>query len=349
VPDVEADVVFELWSGLKMQFPKKKLILCSAVSSLSFLQARLAFGQEAAPQAAPNPAGRFAIDEAGISILTLPGWEIKPKTNGISLMMLEPEKDPIPMSEVQSGKITGAKPKDGEELVRYRRSFSVAVKHSPAAIDQEQMDSFKADLTKYFQGLGYAKDFQIIDGKFVDVKSKGDGILLFSQATMNGILMQQMHLLVSGSEKHVIVTYADLAASFAQGGESYNQAWQTMMSVEVPGNAPERLNVMKSYVIPGAIILVLLGLLSSALTFVRRRKFQSEADDLMAEEANSSWEAAEVSSKASDGTSAANTIVSGFAFKNEESLDEDSDNWDISESKSPNASEQPQSAVSGFW
>jgi hypothetical protein len=93
--------------------------------------------------------------------------------------------------------------------------------------------------------------------------------------------MMQMHILVSGGEKQFLLTYTDLAARFSdQNDKGFDTAWNSMVSIEVSGMTPSRIEgYYKYFALAG-------GMLFLGLTmFLLRRKaskqdFDGEANAL---------------------------------------------------------------------
>ena len=95
-----------------------------------------------------------------------------------------------------------------------------------------------------------AKDFLIIEHKFFDYRGKNDGLILYSQLTLGEFPMMQMHVMVSGQDKHYLMTYTDLASEFQSNEAAFQAAWNTMTTVNVEGVAPVRYH---SLIVNGGI------------------------------------------------------------------------------------------------
>lgn len=204
-------------------------------------------GEEAKPApAAPDRAsGPLELTRLQAKITPPPGWESNQEIPGISLVMKEPASD-----------------KPSYDKPKYNRNITLLTLHQPSPIDGQRLESLKADLTKQFSSTSGVSDFQIIEAKLFDYRNKNDGILVYSSMKLGEYSMVQMHVLVSGAEKQYLMTYTDLLERFNDPKDyGFAAAWSSMVSLEVPGTAPSRLEQNRPiYLGALAALFVFLGL-----------------------------------------------------------------------------------------
>lgn len=207
------------------------------------------------------------VAEDAVSISPPVGWEILPNHMGKSLVLQSPKQISDDAADVN---------KDGklEQLseVIFQPNITIAVRHEAVPIDQYQAESLQRSLKEAF---GAKNDSFVTspDYKFFDFKGKKDGLISYSFLELNGFPMTQMHVLVSGSNKSVLLTYTDLSEGFEQRMEAI---WPNISSIQVEGLAPSRLDAYRSWAIAGGagLIFILGGL------WLRRRRYKNFLADL---------------------------------------------------------------------
>jgi hypothetical protein len=204
--------------------------------------------------------------DGGISIAPIAGWKIERKALGMGLVMKEvlPEQKP--------GDIDYSKP-------IFARNITLMTLPEARYMDEQGIEEAKADITKMIARDPSLKDFAITEAKAFDYKGKNDGIVIFSQLTVNNYQMMQMQILVSGDQKSYLMTYSDLATNFANPA-SYDAAWKSMTSIVIPGVAPKRFE--KEIFIGGSLAAALLVLVVPffAARWISSRRIKKLADEL---------------------------------------------------------------------
>ncbi len=257
-----------------------KLVVKLLVASALVGSSTIAMAEEAAPAvvetAAPSIPDKFVSDGSrlvlqgqDIAITPPAGWEILTRAAGMTLVMQEPK--------IEEAVKNYDKPK-------YQRNITIATMQRPSPIDEQRANALKEELTKNFGKPGLASNFQIIEHKFFDYRGKQDGLVVYSSMQLGEFPMMQMHVLVSGDERHYLMTYTDLATEFAANNAAYEHAWNSMVSLEVAGKAPIRY---MEYV-PYATAAGVLFLVFSMMGFVRRRlasrSYASDANEIYADD-----------------------------------------------------------------
>lgn len=197
------------------------------------------------------------VKNTGIKITPPSGWEVVGDVTGLSLVLQEPKPLPVPGDYVNP---------------TYQRNLTLAVMHEPTPIDTQAAETLKEKLMNTFGKNALISDFTITEQKFFDYKAKNDGILVYATMKIGGFDMTQMHVLVSGAEKHVLMTYTDLASEFSKPGSGFDKAWSSIASIEVPGNAPSRY--LETMLVSSAAGL-LFSLIGTGLYVRRRRELKS--------------------------------------------------------------------------
>jgi hypothetical protein len=207
----------------------------------------------------------FTLSELGVVINPPKGWQVSTQTGSLSLVMREPA-----VANVAPGQI------------KYQRNITVAAIHKASPIDEKRAEQLKAELIRSFGSDPSVSDFKIMEHKFFNYHGNNDGLLVYSSLNIREFSMMQMHVLVSGQDKQFLMTYTDLANQFGtEKDPSFAAAWDSMVSIQVNGQAPSRIDQYKPYAITGASAfgLLLLG------WFLRRRAsnvdYKGAADELI--------------------------------------------------------------------
>ena len=183
---------------------------------------------------------------AGVSITPIPGWRLERRAAGMSLIM----KEVLPAS---LDKVTDySKP-------LFTRNISVMTLSKARPIDEKSIPELKEEIAKMFTRDSSLSDFSFTETKLFDYKEKNDGVVLFSQLTANNYQMMQMQIVVSSEQKTYLLTYSDLAANFSNPA-TFDAAWKSMTSINVPGLAPKRYHqeVLLGGIVSGALIALVL-------------------------------------------------------------------------------------------
>ena len=201
----------------------------------------------------------------GLSITPIAGWKIERKSLGMGLVM----KEVLPQ---QSQSVDYSKP-------TFAKNITLTTLPEARPIDQIAIEEIKTEISKMFARDPSLRDFTFTDQKLFDYKGKNDGIVLFSQLTVNNFQMMQMQIVVSGEKKSYLMTYSDLAANFANPA-AYDAAWKSMTSLTVPGVGPKRFE--KEMLIGGTLAGSLLALILPFMfaRWVSSRRIRKLADEL---------------------------------------------------------------------
>ncbi len=200
----------------------------------------------------------MAVDKLGIQITPPVGWEVTSREGVLSLVMQEV----LPPQ---------AKPDYSKPI--FRRNITVAAMHRASPIDETRANELRDELTRTFSADPSVQNFQVLEHKFFNYKGQNDGLLVYSSLTLREFPMMQMHILVSGAEKQFLLTYTDLAESFAAGGPRFEQVWNSMVSINVTGVAPDRWSDLIRYGgISGALLLMFALIVVFGRRAARRRR-----------------------------------------------------------------------------
>ena len=240
--------------------------------------ATVALSEEVPAPAVVNPTAPAAFVSDGsvlklgdIAIAPIKGWNVEPRSLGMTLIMKEV---PAP---------TTSKVVDYSQPV-FARNITLMTLPEGAPIDEERASEFSQEYMKIVAKDASLKDFQITSHKFFSYKGENDGLVFFSQLTVNGFPMMQMHILVSNEAHQYLMTYTDLTSHFATP-ESYDAAWKSMTSITIPGVAPVRY--MHEARVAGTVMIVLLALMAPLMLarIASSRRLRLAAADL-----NDDWD-----------------------------------------------------------
>ena len=213
----------------------------------------------------------YELKELGIKLTPPKGWEVASGSSGLSLVMKEP-RDPEPAYDAP----------------KYQRNITMAVIHTPSPIDEKRAQELEAQLVKTFSQEGSSQDFKIVEHKFFNYKGENDGLLVYSNSTVNGYPMMQMHVLLGSDKKQFLFTYSDLASRFASSNSGpYQQAWSTIVGSEIEGVVPSRLSTYRSYFFAGGLAAFIFGLFGFLRWRALRKDYKSEADFMIDSEEGS--------------------------------------------------------------
>lgn len=199
------------------------------------------------------------LEDLGLKILPIAGWEVLPHKMGMSLVIQAPES-----KEIVYDKIT------------FQPNLTVVSMHEAAPIDDVQANKLKEKLKSTIaKAAGVALEDISVDEKhrFFDHQGKNDGLVIYSNFPMRGAQMQQMHVFVSGEQNRFLLTYTDLATEMAKE-EVFNRAWAMLSSVEVTGQSPGRYTNLA--LAGGSLSLFILALVGFS---VARRRAAARALD----------------------------------------------------------------------
>ena len=168
-----------------------------------------------------NQSQQFISDGSEINLahlgfkITPPiGWEVLTNYNNLSLIMREPARE---STQPHSTKETPNQSNNivNKSNIKYKRNITVATIHHPSAIDEKRAQQLIKELMNTFGKDSLIKNYNVLEYKFFDFKSKKDGILVYSVFEINDIKMMQMNVLVSGATKQYLLTYTDIAENFS--------------------------------------------------------------------------------------------------------------------------------------
>ena len=255
----------------KVEAPAAPTAIATATAS-----AAPASTTEATPVVAATPAvpvsdgSPIAIEKLAATITPPAGWEIDKDSSSISLVLREP-RDPRP----------------NYDHAKYQRNITVAAIQNPSPIDDIRAKSFVADLKANFGKDTSLADFEVTEQKFFNYKGEGDGLVVYSKMTMGETPMMQMHVLVSGQDRQYLLTYTDMHERFvAKEDKGFEQAWNSMVSLQVQGVAPTRgfgTLVYAGFALLGALAL---GAIFAGVRRLKRVDYGGEADAMIEAESS---------------------------------------------------------------
>ena len=184
---------------------------------------------------------RVVVSDRGFSIIPPVGWEVRRDFPGTSLL-----------AQVPADKAQG-----------YQRTIQVMVMEGPRYIDEITAEEYEALITRKFsEASTNIEEFRIRQSTPIELADGRPGLLFYSEFTFDGVAMMQAHVLVSSSSRHYLSTYTDLAANFegSPASPQLTEAWTAMVSLEVDGRTPGRLD---SFLMLGIVTLstaLLIGL-----------------------------------------------------------------------------------------
>ena len=206
------------------------------------------------------------LSEEGISIVAPKGWEILKKFAGQRLYLREPKKP---------GKIDYDKP-------QFQRNITLAVSYEGTPVDDKQFDIIREKMMNTFAKAAGVEAYTIAEkAQYFDYKAKKDGMIIQSSFFLNGFPMTQVHIYVSNKEKNVLVSYTDLTESFEANPSAYDEAWSSITSINLDGDAVAGRydDLIKKASLFGPIIVLILAV----IFFFRYRAKRRYGDHMLSE------------------------------------------------------------------
>ena len=201
------------------------------------------------------------ISELNFSVKAPAGWKIRQHYRGKTLVF----EDPLATNS---------------KGVMYNRNITIAVQNEVRPIDGLEVQHLSQKLIQEF-GRDVS-DFDIIEARVIDYRSKGDAILVFSTFTQVQVPMRQMHIFTSASSNSVLLTYTDLQDSFEAEG-AMDKVWGSMMSAELSGEAPRRYDGLM-YSLSGMTFVGSAAFLSKQLRRRQSKAALRDAEDSLFED-----------------------------------------------------------------
>lgn len=203
-----------------------------------------------------NAQERIEMPEKGFSIVPPAGWEVVRDHPGMTLMLRAPKA----------------------EKQIYQRSMQVTVYGGSKPIDEISAHEFEEKLVHDFGAATRTSDFRIRNHQVIETESGANGLLFYTEFTVDSVPLMQAHLLVSSKTRHYLVTFTDLAQGFDIEGSAQTlpEAWTSMISIKTDSVAGGRFDTT----ITIASIFIVLGLVIGGVSFVKYRRAADEYKDL---------------------------------------------------------------------
>lgn len=170
---------------------------------------------------------RVEVQKRGFSIVAPKGWEVT--TNHPNLSFLAQ----IPWSA----------------NIKYRRTIQIAGFSGPRYMDEVTAKDFEKLIVKNFaESSASVTDFKIRNNLPIELADGRPGLLFYSEFMMDDVALMQAHILVSDPNTHLLMTYTDVREHFENeeaAGKFLSEAWDAMVSLQMPGPAPVRFAEVK--------------------------------------------------------------------------------------------------------
>lgn len=198
---------------------KSFLIKAGTLAAISFATSKIAIAADLPHISDGSP---VEVSKFGIKVTPPKDWEVI--TNHPTLTLV--------MQEQADKKVVYDKP-------IFQRNITLSLTHQPSPIDEQRAKELEAEITANFGNSALSTDLKILEHKFFQFNDKEKGILVYSTFKSGEFDMMQAHVLLSDSQRQYILNYIDLADRFSKD-ETFNKAWQSMVSIEISSPAPKR-------------------------------------------------------------------------------------------------------------
>jgi hypothetical protein len=159
---------------------------------------------------------RIQVKEGDFSITPPNGWEVFTNHPSLTLLMQVPH----------------------EPSLKYQRTIQVASFGGKKYIDDVTAREFeKIIVSKFSQLTASIEGYEVREHRVVDMADGREGILFYTDFTLDGVTMMQAHILVSSDIRHYLLTFTDLRDHFEKEefSQYLNEAWTSMISAELAG------------------------------------------------------------------------------------------------------------------
>ena len=163
-----------------------------------------------------------AIKEKGFLITPPKGWEIHRKSQGSSLLFQVPHSP---------------------EMI-YQRTIQVMSFDGYQFMDEITANEFGKIITDKFSSSSSAiQDYRLRSHLPVDMKDGTQGILYYTEFSIDNVPLMQLHILVSSASYHFLMSFTDLAEHFEQSDSVILEtAFNAMTSATLDSRPPTRFN-----------------------------------------------------------------------------------------------------------
>ena len=202
-----------------------RILLLIIGSGLFLSGAALGESVALADNAAPGPGNNYDLISNGerislkggdFTIAPPRGWEVFTNHPSLTLLMQVPH----------------------ESSLKYQRTIQVASFGGKKYIDDVTAREFeKIIVSKFSQLTASIEGYEVREHRVVDMADGREGILFYTDFTLDGVSMMQAHILVSSEVRHYLLTFTDLRDHFEKEEYSQflNEAWSSMISAELAG------------------------------------------------------------------------------------------------------------------
>ena len=204
---------------------------------------------------------RVVVRDGDFSMIPPNGWEVYEHLNDLTLLMQMPH---------QSG-------------VKYQRTIQVASFARPRYIDETTAKEYEEVITRKFSATSAAVDgYRIRNHMVIDMADGRQGLLFYSDFSLDSVALMQAHILVSSADRHYLMTFTDVAEHFESDAakQFLTEAWDAMISVQLGAPTPGRFSMITyGAVAAGAALAVIF-----VLVWIRRRRAAHQYSNFAEEE-----------------------------------------------------------------
>ena len=202
---------------------------------------------------------RVSVRDGDFSVTPPKGWEVYEHLGDLTLLMQMPHQDGV----------------------KYQRTIQVASFSNPRFIDETTAKEYEEVITRKFAATSAAiEGYRIRNHLVIDMADGRQGLLFYSEFTLDNVALMQAHILVSSAGRHYLMTYTDVAEHFeSEAANQYlTEAWDSMISVQLGAPTPGRF----TEIIYGAAAAVATVFLTLGIVWFRRyraaRQYRDYAD-----------------------------------------------------------------------
>jgi hypothetical protein len=216
---------------------------------------------------------RVEVSERGFSLIPPVGWEVTTGGRGSSLLMQDRVR----------------------RDTKYQRTLQIFTFSGGLDVSVGAAQEVQSNKIEPFGTIaGNINNFRIRNYLPVSLKDGNEGLLFYSEFSLNNEKMMQAHLVTSSVNRHYVITYTDLEKYFEgidQGTSPLTKAWESMVSFQVrqipskPWSTELRASLAAGAVVIIGLFFVVLGLWrkmkrSKYQKMTRQLEREQQADDV---------------------------------------------------------------------
>ena len=203
---------------------------------------------------------RITLRDGEFSIQPPPGWEVYTDHPSLTLLMQVPFKPDM----------------------KYQRTIQVASFAGPRFVDEVTAKEYEDVIVRKFSAAsGGMVDYKVRNHLNTNLADGREALLFYTEFGLDGVNLMQAHILVSGKQRHYLLSFTDVAEHFESDAATrfLTEAWDSMTSVQLGGPSPARFESMAVILVGAGTFALLLIVAFAFRQWHAARAYRDFADD----------------------------------------------------------------------